>query len=175
MLLFLFFSLAAVVDPTLWYSNRHIISYHTPRTNVEADSLTRVTFRLWIATPKRDYTDKLLYHQALWTKSLHNRRRCNNNSKKRRAVTRLGRTCLLEIFANPIFWLWALSHGTLSHPSGFIDLARKFVRGGGVVLPCVLYSYNRHNITRVLTKRSLQLLLIVGNETCHGVIPCLMS
>ena len=29
------------------------------------NSLTRVTFRLWIATPKRDYTDKLLYHQAL--------------------------------------------------------------------------------------------------------------
>ena len=28
-------------------------------------SLTRVTFRLWMATPKRDYTDKLLYHQAL--------------------------------------------------------------------------------------------------------------
>ena len=28
-------------------------------------SLTQVTFRLWIATPKRDYTDKLLYHQAL--------------------------------------------------------------------------------------------------------------
>ena len=28
--------------------------------------LTRVTFRLWIATPKRDYTDKLLYHQALF-------------------------------------------------------------------------------------------------------------
>ena len=28
-------------------------------------SLTRVTFRHWIATPKRDYTDKLLYHQAL--------------------------------------------------------------------------------------------------------------
>ena len=27
--------------------------------------LTRVTFRLWIATPKRDYTDKLLYHHAL--------------------------------------------------------------------------------------------------------------
>ena len=33
--------------------------------NCSSCSLTRVTFRLCIATPKRDYTDKLLYHQAL--------------------------------------------------------------------------------------------------------------
>ena len=35
---------------------------YIPLSNI---SLTRVTFRLWLATPKRDYTDKLLYHQAL--------------------------------------------------------------------------------------------------------------
>ena len=39
--------------------NIHLVCIH------RRYSLTRVTFRLWIANPKRDYTDKLLYHHAL--------------------------------------------------------------------------------------------------------------
>ena len=47
------------------YTGIHQVHHCGRNYHGRVDSLTRVTFRLWIATPKRDYTDKLLYHQAL--------------------------------------------------------------------------------------------------------------